>query len=180
METHRLIPHPHHSPLAIESVEARIVGLSSRWLELRWSIKGSAKLVVPAFAGKGRTDGLWQTTCFELFLRTDGEGSYAELNLSPSERWAAYRFGAYREERTDMAMLRDPGCTMRMGRDTAIFDAAIPVGGLPARPWRAGLSAVLEEEGGRLSYWALAHPSGKPDFHHAACFAAMVPAPDAP
>ena len=35
-------------------------------------------------------------------------------------------------------------------------------------PWRLGLSAVIEETAGRKSYWALAHPGGRPDFHHAA------------
>jgi len=33
---------------------------------------------------------------------------------------------------------------------------------------------VIEETSGRLSYWALAHPSGKPDFHHADCFACEI------
>jgi hypothetical protein len=28
-----------------------------------------------------------------------------------------------------------------------------------------GLSAVVEEENGTLSYWALKHPRDKPDFH---------------
>jgi len=36
--------------------------------------------------------------------------------------------------------------------------------------WRLGLSAVIEETSGRKSYWALAHPPGKADFHHADCF----------
>jgi hypothetical protein len=40
-----------------------------------------------------------------------------------------------------------------------------------------GLSAVIEEANGRLSYWALAHPPGKPDFHHSDCFALELPAP---
>jgi hypothetical protein len=43
-------------------------------------------------------------------------------------------------------------------------------------PWLLGLSAVIEEMNGRLSYWALAHPPGKPDFHHADCFALELPA----
>jgi len=30
-----------------------------------------------------------------------------------------------------------------------------------------------------LSYWALAHPEGKPDFHDPACFAATLEPPDA-
>jgi hypothetical protein len=30
---------------------------------------------------------------------------------------------------------------------------------------------VIEETNGNKSYWALAHPAGKPDFHHADGFA---------
>jgi hypothetical protein len=41
--------------------------------------------------------------------------------------------------------------------------------------WRVGLSAVIEETSGRRSYWALAHPSGKPDFHHSDSFTLEVP-----
>ena len=36
-------------------------------------------------------------------------------------------------------------------------------------PWNAlklGLSAVVEAGDGARSYWALRHPSEKPDFHH--------------
>ena len=29
-----------------------------------------------------------------------------------------------------------------------------------------GLSAVIEQADGTLSYWSLHHPSGRPDFHH--------------
>jgi hypothetical protein len=36
---------------------------------------------------------------------------------------------------------------------------------------RLGLSAVIEEERGMLSYWALKHPTGRPDFHHPDAFA---------
>ena len=37
--------------------------------------------------------------------------------------------------------------------------------------WRLALSAVIEETNGNKSHWALAHPPGKPDFHHADGFA---------
>jgi hypothetical protein len=44
--------------------------------------------------------------------------------------------------------------------------------GLPRdRSWRLGLSAVIEDANGGMSYWALTHPPGKPDFHHADAFA---------
>jgi hypothetical protein len=34
-----------------------------------------------------------------------------------------------------------------------------------------GLCAVIEERDGRLSYWSLRHPPGRPDFHHREAFA---------
>jgi hypothetical protein len=37
--------------------------------------------------------------------------------------------------------------------------------------WRIGLAAVIEEASGHKSYWALAHPPGKADFHHPDSFA---------
>src|ERR1700731_13306 len=39
------------------------------------------------------------------------------------------------------------------------------------RAWRIGLAAVIEETSGHKSYWALAHPPGKADFHHSDSFA---------
>jgi hypothetical protein len=81
---------------------------------------------------------------------------------------------------TDRPMDREPSCTMRQGSNFAIFDAAIPAAGLPAVPWTFGFSAVIEEEGGMVSYWALNHPDGDPDFHHPACFAATLEAPRGP
>jgi hypothetical protein len=37
-----------------------------------------------------------------------------------------------------------------------------------------GLAAVIEEKSGTLSYWALRHAPGKPDFHHPDAFALVL------
>ena len=177
MQTHLLTAHPAHPPLKVTSVEARITGTDENWLRVRWRIEDAQALVAPPFAGKGRADELWKSTCFELFLKPLGGKGYCELNLSPSERWNAYDFDGYREGMRERPFPREPECTMRQGSSFAIFDAAIPVAGLPAADCAMGLAAVIEEEGGTLSYWALAHPEGKPDFHAQACFALMLPAP---
>ncbi len=173
-----LTPHPNIPPLAVSAVRARITGISEHWLTLRWSVTGAGRIVLSPFSGKHRADGLWQHTCFEMFLQSPGSDAYIELNLSPSEGWAAYDFARYREGMADRAMPRPPDCTVRIGGNTLIFDAAIPMAALPPLPWRVGLTAVIEEEGGVMSYWALAHPPGPPDFHHAACLALTVPALD--
>ena len=177
MQTYRLVPHPDHRPERISHVEANIVGLDSDWLRLRWQVEGVELLEIPQFAGKERADGLWETTCFEVFLRPVGGHAYVELNLSPSERCAAYDFTSYREGMAERPFAREPECAMRLGQHLAIFEAAIPLAELPQMPCELGLCAVLEEDGWPLTYWALEHPSGKPDFHHPSCFAARLAPP---
>ena len=180
METHELVVHPAYPADTISGVAARIVSRDNNWLRLRWRIEGTSKLVVPPFAGKGRADELWRTTCFELFVRPVGGTAYSEFNLSPSERWAAYNFSEPREGMRDRDLPREPECTMRQGSTFAIFDAAIPAAGLPQVPCDAGLTCVLQETGGRRSFWALCHPGAEPDFHDAACFTAHLAPPSTP
>lgn len=177
MATDSLIAHPDKPPLAVAGIRARIIDVSQHWLTVRWSVAAAKLIVLPPLASKHRADELWRHTCFEIFLQAPDSKSYVELNLSPSEAWAAYDFTDYRKGMAERAMSRQPVCTARMGGDTLIFDAAIPIASLPPLPWLAGLTAVIEEEGGVMSYWAQAHSPGLPDFHQASCLALTVPAP---
>lgn len=137
-------------------------------------MEGTGALVVPPFAGQARADGLWQTTCFELFCRRPGSAAYVELNLAPSETWAAYDFTARRAGMAPRPMQRVPVITPRIGREVGIVDVALRLADLPRLPWEFGVAAVLEEGGGAKSYWALAHGGAVPDFHDPACFAARL------
>jgi hypothetical protein len=66
---------------------------------------------------------------------------------------------------------RDPRVTARCTAGQLELDVLIRLDGLsPAHPdakLALALSAVVEEHDGTLSYWALKHPPGRPDFHHA-------------
>jgi len=68
------------------------------------------------------------------------------------------------------AEIAAPRIEVRSNEVTFTLQAVLELDGLSS-PLRLGLSAVLEETNGRKSYWALAHPPGKVDFHHADCFA---------
>jgi hypothetical protein len=128
-----------------------------------------------------RTDGLWEHTCCEAFIAF--EGGYCEFNLSPSGDWAFYRFTGYRAGATDPEIVPPVVQAHRHG-DLWQLQAHIDLSGLPFlrhdRPWRMGLSAVMETKDGEKTYWALAHPSDKPDFHHPDSFALVLPAPELP
>lgn len=171
---HDLIRHPAVSS-AIAGVTVEVERQRSGVLRLRYAVADPmGALLLPARAGAVRTDGLWRRTCFEAFLRTPGAEGYVELNLSPSGAWAAYRFEGYRAGMTDAGPLAAPGIAVM--HTPAGFDLSATVdlsalAALPAGPWRLGLAAVIEAVDGSLSYWALAHPAGAADFHHAAGFA---------
>ncbi len=127
------------------------------------------RLRIPAAKSARRADGLWQHTCFEAFVAAKGSSTYYELNFSPSGQWAAYSFRSYRDgaalENEDL----DPRIRVRVQAAALELDANIRLDLLPALSERAslrlGLAAVIEDTNGSLSYWALWHAAGKPDFH---------------
>ena len=173
MGTHRLIAHPDHPPAAVEGVVAQLTVASDNQLLLRFRIDGHEALVIPPFAGLGRADELWRTTCFELYVQ-GADTAYFEFNFSPSRRWAAYSFTDYREGMRDLPMGHEPVCEFAEGERFFVMDVRLSAATLPPQPWTVGLSAIIEEEGGVKSYWALAHAPGKPDFHHPACVALTI------
>ena len=121
-----------------------------------------------------RTDNLWQHTCFEAFIREASGHSYYEFNFSPSTQWASYRFDYYR---SGMRVAGDVGAPPIVQSDlgACTLEVSLALDRLTELStdvsWRLGLSALIEDQNGGKSYWALAHPLGKPDFHHADCFA---------
>lgn len=132
-----------------------------------------ARILWPC-AAQGRSDGLWQHTCFEAFIGATSSPAYAEFNLAPSGAWAAYAFDDYRAGMRDLSLASDP----QMALADELWTATIPLAGLDAllgpAPWRLAITAVIEATDGVRSYWSLAHPPGKPDFHHPDCFAARL------
>lgn len=134
-------------------------------LALTFRLEGDlAALAIPAAAAPDRTDGLWEHTCFEAFVGGEGDG-YLELNFSPSGQWAVYRFDGYR---AGMAALEIAPPRIEVTRTGDGLELRTTLDLPPAEPTRLGLTAVIEAADGSMSYWALKHPPGRPDFHHAA------------
>ena len=137
-------------------------------LFLRWRIDGAQQVVLPPYAGTGRGEDLWKTTCFELFLDL-GEGRYREFNFSPSGRWAAMDFASYRVKSVNAELGDWPETSVDRGDSILAGAVRVPRAAL-AGATQGALTTVVEEEGGVLSFWAGAHHKEQPDFHDRTCF----------
>jgi hypothetical protein len=170
---------------AATRIDVEVARLPSGTLELNYHVSGIiSDLRIPPQAVPNRTDELWRHTCFEAFIRAPQSAPYYELNFSPSTEWAAYRFSGYRD---GMMIARDIGPPrIKVTSNGLKFElqASLELGQLTDLPsdvvWHLGVSAVVEETNGLMSYWALEHPPDKADFHHPDCFAHTLPARGAP
>jgi hypothetical protein len=166
--------HPDSRCFAAARVEVAVARPRADRLVLYYTVTGKISDVrMPPVVPATRTDDLWQHTCFEAFVRASSGPAYYEFNFAPSTQWAAYRFSGYRSGMR-AAEIRAPQIEVRSGPDSYTLQAALELDRAPDLSrevsWHLGLSALLEETSGDMSYWALAHPPGKPDFHHADSF----------
>ena len=162
--------HPQTPSRWVRTFQARLSRADDGGLAITYSLEGElSRLCLPAQCASSRVDGLWQHTCFEAFVSVKGEPAYREFNFSPSGEWAAYAFKDYRDG-SPLSPDSNPQIKMRVIGNRLEVDALIRRECLPPtqknRRLLLGLSAVIEEEDGILSYWALKHPPGRPDFHH--------------
>lgn len=178
-----LVCHPRTPSAAVRHIEARIGRAGDAALAVTFYLEGDlARLRIPAPRSPSPSprmaERLWQHTCFEAFIRAYGEAAYYEFNFSPAREWAAYAFCGYREAAPLAQEELAPGITAHASADKVELDAIIRVDRLALIPPRAqlrlALAAVVEENSGALSYWALRHPPGKADFHHAESFALEI------
>jgi predicted GIY-YIG superfamily endonuclease len=173
-----LLCHPDTPSLAITGVNARFVLGAHRRLTLDFRIVAPpAAVILPKKSAPIRRDGLWKTTCMEMFVGARAKPYYCEYNYSPSGEWAAYKFSDYRTGMS--AMDTDAPPKVLVDTDQSSITISIEDQFPTARCDTASvaLSAVIEETDGTKSYWALRHPPGPPDFHHADNFALILGVP---
>ena len=171
---HLLKLHPDSRAFAVTQIEVEVAHPSASRLVLSYTLTGNLHDVrMPPVTAPTRGEKLWRHTCFEAFLRAPDD-AYYEFNFAPSTQWAAYRFTGYRTGMSAATDITAPTIEGRSNPGRYTLQATLDLDRLPDLPrlggCRLGLSAVIEDADGGMSYWALAHPRGKPDFHHADCF----------
>jgi hypothetical protein len=176
VEKHRLWTHPAEPSIAVDGIDFGVERRSATSLRFRFEARGRIdEIVLPAHAAPLRTNGLWERTCFEVFLRPAEFSDYRELNFSPSSQWAAYAFSSHRTGMMQAGVPAPPVIEVAAGPERLTVDVSISLD-LPHEPYLLAAAAVIEESWGGRSLWALSHEGPVPDFHHPSCFTLELPA----
>ncbi len=171
--------HPSTRSDAVRAIQVLVRRSASAELQMTYCLDGDMSRIRLPSPGAPRLE-LWRHTCFEAFIAVEGQPVYHEFNFAPSGEWAVYAFSGYRNGRPLSNETIRPHIAMRSTEGRLEMDALVRLDLLSAlharAPLRLGLSAVIETGDG-FSYWALRHPTGKPDFHDANGFALRLEPP---
>ena len=177
--THSLSPFVPSGTGSVRELAANAARENGAVLRFDYSLDASpGRIRIPPRRPSLQTDELWKHTCFEAFIApATGGDEYRELNFAPSTEWAAYAFTSYRKGMTRLALPVAPRIEVSEAGSQLTVQSRIGIAGLLPESWRVpgtklriALAAVIEDDGGNVSYWALRHAPDKPDFHHSAGF----------
>ncbi len=159
--------HPFSKPPAVEvrgGVDRRGDGLYLQYL-----LGGELSTLTMPTAGDApsRRDRLWETTCLECFFGRRDHPGYWEVNLSPHGEWNVYAFSAYRHGMIEETTIENLAVTVTVTSNALALSVLVPTSAMfnHQDALQVGLCAVLQEQSGVQSFWALAHPGKQPDFH---------------
>jgi hypothetical protein len=163
-----LEPFPRGGPLPSCQISGSVTRRGDT-VAIRYNLRGDlAALMIPAPADlPARRHGLWEETCFEVFLAVKGQPRYWEFNLSPAGHWNVYGFAGFRQGMAEETAITSLPAGVKLRPDSLLVAVELAVAGIVAadQPLAIGVAAVIQLAGGGLTYWALTHAGPQPDFH---------------
>jgi hypothetical protein len=170
--------HPKTPCEFVHRLDVEAERLAAGDLRLRFVIGGDLNhLRIPDIQISRRRNYLSQHTCCEAFLKARNQAGYYEFNFAPSTDWALYQFSGYRHGMTAIATDSPPAIIPQPSSEGFELEVLLDLSQLDLAEERLelGLSAVIETQDGKLSYWAVRHPAGRPDFHQPEVYALELP-----
>jgi hypothetical protein len=111
---------------------------------------------------------LWEKSCFELFIKTK-EDNYIEFNFSPEFEWNCFYFSKKGDPLVEYARVDSVKTEILLSLDVFHLIAELDKNKFPdgffQGQLQAGITSVIKEKNGKVSYWALSHHDTRPNFH---------------
>ncbi|MBP6218944.1 MAG: hypothetical protein KA436_10190 [Oligoflexales bacterium] len=145
---------------------------SAEWIQVYYEVQGpiSKLKIVEPNPDPFYREGIWESTCCELFISIPPSQGYKEWNISPSGDWFSMHFSGYRTRQANYKDLSPPLSTnwRREGdKLSCSLKVKIPVS---QEPLHLSICTILEDLQGEKSYWSLTHTQPNPDFHDLGSF----------
>lgn len=117
-----------------------------------------------------RLIGLWNKTCFELFIKNE-KNQYIEFNFSPTFEWNSFFFNKKGDDLKEYQEISSLKTDILLSYDVFLLVVEIKKQTLPQEfltenKMSAGITSVIKTKESSLSYWALSHEDTRPNFHH--------------
>lgn len=161
-----------------EKTELNLTFKSKAWLEggmlkVAYELIGDIdQLLLPdPLLSPGRVIGLWESTCFEMFIKNGTDEQYLEFNVSSEYNWNVFHFPNKKARLKEYQGISNLGVSAVTSEKNFCLSYWIPLDKLPSHFWmdgnmNIGLTAVVESKQGTITHWALKHADTKPNFHH--------------
>ncbi|MHC5610670.1 MAG: DOMON-like domain-containing protein [Nostoc sp.] len=145
------------------------IARNGKKLVIRYMLEGDFKeiAIAPPSNTGSRKHELWKDTCFEFFVGIKDSLRYWEFNLSPAGHWNIYRFDGYRQgmqEETGFTILP---FSLQNQADSLALVLNVDLDKILSenQAIEVGITTVIKDRNGEVTYWALTHQGAEPDFH---------------
>ncbi|MHC5823888.1 MAG: DOMON-like domain-containing protein, partial [Nostoc sp.] len=138
-------------------------------LVIRYILGGHLKEIAIATPSntRSRKHQLWKDTCFEFFIGSKDSLRYWEFNLSPAGHWNVYRFDGYREGMQEETAFTILPFSVQNQADGLALALDVDLGKIVSenQAIEVGITTVIKDKDGEVTYWALTHQVAEADFH---------------
>ncbi len=142
------------------------VDRQGNFLVLKYEMTGAIESILMAEGDfPTRRIGLWETSCFEYFFGVPGQDYYWEVNLSTAGHWNIFRLENYRSGfREELAI---EALSVSVNRSAFSLETRFNLSllGLEKSEIELSVTAVIADQLGEISYWAVCHAGVEADFH---------------
>ncbi len=122
---------------------------------------------------------LWEKSCFELFIK-NADNSYIEFNFSPEFEFNCFYFAGLGDALCEYSRMDSVKIDILLSLDVFHLIAEIDKKKFPESFFmnkghlKVGITSVIQDKNGSISYWALSHHDTRPNFHDFKSFKANL------